>query len=184
MATDTRATARLEAGRLTAERLATELPGHVMLADGERVLQSASFRFSPAHFFLSSRLVLTSKQLGGDRANVLLGLIPSGPDTLCLPLSNVASAGASTGIRVRHLIGGLILLALGAANVGGNGYAWPALLVGALLLVGAFLVLGAFRAALRVEGRGSGSTDIGISIFEKGKARAFADRINAAIAAG
>ena len=182
MTTNTVATKRSEANRLTAERLATELPGYVMLTDGERVVESASFRSSPAHFFLSSRLVLTSKQLGGEQPKILLGLVPSGSDKLCLPLVNIASAGVRTRIELRQLVGGLILLALGAGNMLVHGYAWPAPLVGVLLFVGAFLSAGAFRADLRVKNHGSGSTDIGISILDSGKARAFATRINAVIA--
>jgi hypothetical protein len=182
MTTSTRTTDRLEASRLTAERLATRLPGYVMLADGEQVVESASFRFSPAHFFLWSRLVLTSRQLGGEQPKVRLGLIPSGSEKLSVPLLNIASAGASTRIQVRQLSGGLVMLALGAGNLLGNGQAWPAPLVGALLCVGACLLLGAFRAVLRVKHHGRGSTELGISILDKGEARAFANRINAVIA--
>jgi hypothetical protein len=184
MTTPTVATNRLETTRLTTDRLATELPGYVMLADGERVVQSASFRLSPAHFFLWSRLVVTSKQLGGERPKVLLGLVPSGSERFSFPLANLASAGAGTGVRVRQLIVGLVLLAAAAGGLIDNGHAWPAPFVGGFILVGAVLVLGAFQAVLRVRDNGGGGTRIGVSILEKGKARTFADQINATMKGG
>jgi len=184
MTTGTVATNKLETSRLTTDRLATELPGYVMLADGERVVQSASFRFSPAHFFLWSRLVLTSKQLGGERPKVLLGLVPCGAERFTFPLSNLASVGAGAGLRGRQLLIGLALLVAAAAGLIDDGRAWPAPLVGLLLVVGAALFLGAFQAVLRVRDNGGSVTPIGVSIFEQGKARTFADQINAAITGG
>jgi hypothetical protein len=181
MTTGTVATNKLEASRLTTDRLSTKLPGYVMLADGERVVQSASFRFSPAHFFLASRLVLTSKQLGGERPKVLLGLVPIGSERFTFPLSNLASVGAGAGLRGRQLLVGLVLLAPAAAGLIDNGRAWPIPLVGLLVVVGAALFLGAFQAVLRVRDNGGGVTPIGVSIFAKDKARAFADQVNAAI---
>ena len=150
------------------------LPAGMVLGARERVVESASFRFSPAHFFLSSRHILTSERLAGDRPNALFGLLTMGSETFSYSLLSMASAGTSISIQVLPLIVGLIMLAVAAGDVAAY---WPG------LLVGGFFCLAAFRAILRVVNDDGGSPEVTLSIFDRGKARAFADRINAAIAA-
>lgn len=156
------------------ETTATELPCGVVLGADERRLQSTSFRFSIAHFFLSSQHSLTSTRLVGTRPRALFGLLTMGSETFSYSLLNLASAGTSARIQVLPLGIGLVMLAVVAGNVASY---WPA------LLVGAFYCLAAFQAVLRVVNNDGGSAELQLSILDKRKAQAFADRINAAIAA-
>jgi hypothetical protein len=156
------------------ETMAIELPRGVVLGAGERRLQSTSFRFSIAHFFLSSRHSLTSKRLVGTRPRTFLGLLTMGSETFSYALLNLASAGTTTRVQVLPLRIGLVMLAVVAGNVASY---WPA------LLVGAFYCLAAFQAVLRVVNNDGGTAELQLSILDQRKAWAFADRINAAIAA-
>jgi hypothetical protein len=154
---------------------AITLPGGMVLGARERLVQSASFRFSPAHFFLSSRHVLTSERLAGDRPNALFGLLTMGSETFSYSLLNMASAGTGLSIQVLPLLIGLIMLAVAAGDIAAY---WPG------LLVGGFFCLAACQAILRVVNTDGGAAEVKLSIFDRGKARALANRINAAIAAG
>jgi hypothetical protein len=169
MATSTIATG----DSMAAGTLVANFPRGITLAIDEHVVQAASFRFSIAHFFLSSRLVLTSKHLVGDRPNALFGLMTMGSETFSCSLLNLASARTRTEIRVLPLIIGLSMAAVGTSNLASY---WPA------LLVGTFFCLAAFQAVLRVANRDGGFVDVKLSLSDKGKAQAFADRINATIA--
>jgi hypothetical protein len=170
MAIDTRAANRSVATRPTA----IHVPNGMVLGAGERVVESTSLRFSIAHFFLSSRHSLTSERLVGNRPNALFGLLTMGSETFSHSLLNMASAGTSTRIQLLPLSIGLIMLAVAAGDIASY---WPG------LLVGAFFCLVAFQAVLRMVNTDGRSADVKLSIFDKGKAQAFANRINAAIAA-
>ena len=154
---------------------ATDLPNGVRLAAVERVLESTSLMFSLAHFFVSTRMVLTSERLVLGRPNSLFGLIPFGSETLSSSLRGIASVGTSTKIQFRPLALGALLLVVGVLNLPN---AWPA------VLAGLYLVAGACQAAFRVVDEDGGSVDTEISILDKGKAQALANRITASLEAG
>ena len=176
MATGTMATTGSLAINVTkADTIATDLPRGMVLGAGERFVQSASFRFSIAHFFLSSRHLVTSERLVGNRPNSPFGLLTMGSERFSYSLLNMTSVATSTRLQILPLSIGLLMLALAAGNIASY---WPA------LLVGAFYCLAAFQAVFRIVNNDGGSADVRLSIFDKRKARVFARRINAAIAGG
>src|SRR5687768_10652843 len=99
--------------RMAAGTMVANFPRGVTLGADEYLVQSAAFRFSIAHFFLSSQLVLTSTHLVGDRPNALFGLLTMGSETFSCSLLNLASARTRTEIRGLPLILGLSMAALG-----------------------------------------------------------------------
>jgi hypothetical protein len=156
-----------------ANTLAAVVRYGMQFAPDERVVQTASFRFSIAHFFLASHVALTTRHLVGDRPNAVCGLLTMGSDPFSSALITLASAQTRTSIKIVPLLVGLATAVLGMSN---PATAWLG------LVVGAFFCLAALQAVLRVSNQDGTSLDIVMSILERTKAKRFTSQITAAIA--
>lgn len=148
------------------------LPGGGVLGTDEKIVRSEEMAVSLVLFFLKTKVAVTNNRLVGQWPSTFLGLVPVGSNSSTYPLTNVASVAVGTGIAVWSLIIGFILLSIGLSD----GNAWL------LAVIGICLVANAFPASFEVTNNAGQKIGHHVAIFEKGKAQAFANEINTAIA--
>lgn len=160
--------------------MATEqgLPGGVVLASDEQLIERKDFSFSLVLFFLKTKVAVTNRRFVGEAPNTWLGLIPVGSKQITFPLGNIASAGTSTRVKMRRIILGLILVIIGLAGAQES----PGALV--LALLGLVLFLSAFETAIDITNNAGQHIVLPILLTQKGEAQSLISKVNQAIAEG
>jgi hypothetical protein len=148
-----------------------------VLGKDEKIEYESTFTANLILFWLKANYVLTNKRVTGDTPNTLLGLIPLGKAQIAQPLKTIASVSSSTKFSILRLIIGLIFVGIGFNVLGSS-------LLGGLilLLIGAINVLNCYTATFVITNNSGQSAGYEISILEKAKVQDFVNRINTVIA--
>jgi hypothetical protein len=155
-----------------AEARTLGVPEGVTLAPDEHVVATGSFVFSNLLFFLHWKMAVTTKRLVGQTPNTILGIIPLGSTQVSYPLANIAGVTTRTAYSFLWLLIGVVLLLAGIAQ--------PNVI---LLIIGVLALLAAFSAEISVTNSGGERIGHRVAIFNRAKATAFVQQVNAAIAA-
>ena len=153
------------------------LPRGAALAPGEQPLLRERFMLGTIVFYLHTELVLTDRRLYAARPNTLFGLIPAGTTRRNFPLESIAGVSAGTRLNIVALILGLLVILAGfGANSTDSGLAIL------LLIAGFLLILATPRQAIEVMNSGGGTIAFPVSVFERSKTVAFANRVSELLA--
>lgn len=158
---------------------APALPGGAQLAPGEQALVSEEFMVSTVAFYLHQRLVLTDRRLYSLRPNTMLGLVPVGTSRNAYPIENIAGISAATLFSLPAFLVGALAVLVGWVGTSSPGMTSLAIV---MIAIGVLLILGSWRQAVEVMNSGGGAVRFPVSVFQRGRAVEFANRVSAALA--
>ena len=160
---------------------AIDLPGGVVLAEGESVVADLQVKASLVQFG-SSEFVLTNRRIAGI---YYTGMFNS--EEFQYPLSSVASSGIRKGVSIRWLIfgailsvGGLVGLLFSLAELS-FGLLIFNLVIGAL---GVLTVLGSFRATISITNNAGQMLTSNVQLFDRSRAEGFFRQVSTQLASG
>lgn len=143
------------------------------LSPGEFAQENSRFSPSLILFWFKTTVTVTNMRVHWNLANSLFGAIPLGYTTGATPLSAVATVAVNVQFSVKTALFGVFWLVLGFVLLGGN-----AMPLGVLFcLFGVVSILNALKSTLQIIPNGGSPTSVSVSILEKGKLEAMAQRI-------
>lgn len=142
-------------------------------APGEYAYETAKFHPSLIIFWLTTNITVTNQRIAWTQPNTIFKIIPLGSNQNFVPLTNTASVGVNTQFSVGTAVLGIIELVVGITLIG------KAPLAGVLLILLALIqFLNAMAATLIVTNNAGAQNRVELSILERGKLQAFAQKIN------
>lgn len=149
----------------------------VPLAKDETIVAEESFRTSLIWQHLKANFQITNRRFMGESRNYLLGLIPTGTNTVTYPLKNIASVSSSTNTRIGALLFGVVLVLMGLASISNS-------VVGALVLIaiGAVIAVQAICTVIAVTNNSGQTVALPVLFFEREAAMNFVTRVNTLLA--
>ena len=173
---------------------ARRLPGGIPLGLEEQIVAGGNYRASLLLPFLRTNVVLTDRRVVASSPDTIIGIIPTGSNTVVYPLNQIASCQIGNASNSVSIIVGVILGVLSAFLLSyyvsdsflySRHDEWVEGLITLfggispfLILIGVLLVLAGIHAGIKITSTGGGQNSLKIAPWERSSAQNFINALN------